>query len=97
MKKLFLLAFCLIPMLSYADNEWREQRGQHRGARWGELVGGVILGGIIAHEIDGHWYNEDRDEVRRIVTCDTIALYDQNGNYVKTERVCRETWVRIER
>ena len=108
MKKLLLLAALLIPITSFADpdhhrdrdhHEWHE-RGGHFG--WGEFVGGLILGGIIAHEINGHYYDQDETEVRRVSVCNDYPVVDQYGRYVYdqwghmiTERRCHDEWVRI--
>jgi hypothetical protein len=111
MKKLLLIVALLIPFTSaYADHERREYRehrewheqGNHFG--WGEFVGGLILGGIIAHEVNGRYYDTDEHEVRRITTCYEYPVVDQYGHYVyddwghlMTERRCRDEWVRVRR
>jgi len=103
MRKLLLMAALLVPLVGLADprehrdhdrehHEWHE-RGGHFG--WGEFVGGLVLGGIIAHEINGHYYDSDEYEVRRVTVCNDIPLFDQNGNYVRTERRCHDEWVRL--
>jgi hypothetical protein len=74
-------------------NEWH-QRGGHFG--WGEFVGGIILGSIVAHQVDGHYYDNSEAEVRRITLCDNIYLYDQYGRFIRTERQCHDEWVRVE-
>jgi hypothetical protein len=108
MKKI-LLAFALTFVISssLADprdqrdhHEWHE-RGDHFG--WGEFVGGIVLGGIIAHEVSGHNYDTDEREVRRVTICDDVPLYDWrhipiydfHGNQVIVHK-CRDEWVHID-
>ena len=111
MKKLLLIAALMVPFATASadprehhdrdHHEWHE-RGSHFG--WGEFVGGLILGGIGAHEINGHYYNEDDDEVRRVTICRDVIVYDQwnhpvydNWGRMITERRCHDEWVRVNR
>jgi hypothetical protein len=108
MKKLMLLAMFLIPITSFANpgehhrdrehHEWHE-RGGHFG--WGEFVGGLVLGGIIAHEVNGHYYDNNEEEVRRIRVCNDSPVVDRDGRYVYDqwghmviERRCHDEWIR---
>jgi len=107
MKKLLLIAALLIPFASaYAEpdrhrehHEWHERGGRFG---WGEFVGGIILGSIIAHEVNGHYYDNDENEVRRVPVCNEYPVIDQWGHYVYdnwghmiTERRCHDEWVRV--
>ena len=109
MKKLLLIAALLIPFTTaladpgehHRDRDHHEQ-GSHFG--WGEFVGGLILGGIIAHEVNGHYYDEDESEVRPVSVCHDYPVIDQYGRYVYdnwgrmiTERRCHDEWVRVNR
>jgi len=78
-------------------HEWHD-RGGHFG--WGEFVGGIVLGGILAHEVSGRYYDNDEQEVRQI--CNDYPVVDQYGRYVFdnmghliVERRCR--WVQVTR
>jgi hypothetical protein len=107
MKKLILLAALLIPTLAIADpyyhngwhgthnpyHGWRE-RG-NRGFGWGGFFGGIILGGIIVHEIDGQYYDENNIEVRRVLVCNDIPMYDQYGYIVRYEHRCHYEWIQV--
>ena len=109
MKKLFLLMalFAAAPTLAHEPDHHREHREWHeRGGNfgWGEFVGGLVLGGIIAHEINGHYYNRDEREVRRVTVCNDYPVVDQWGHYVYDqwghmiiERRCHDEWVRVDR
>jgi hypothetical protein len=102
MKKLFLIAALLIPLSSFAGprehhhegghHEWHERYGSGNG--WA-FFGGLILGGIIAHEVDGHYYDQDDYEVRRITVCKDVPLYTRYGDVYGYERQCHEEWVRV--
>jgi len=112
MKKLILIAALLIPVIAaQADpgdhrherehREWHDRGGQWG---WGEFVGGLILGGIIAHEVNGHYYDNDEEEVRRITICNDVPVIDAYGHYVfdqwghmVVERRCHDEWVRVDR
>ena len=109
MKKLILIAALLIPVVAaQADpgdhrherehREWHD-RGGHFG--WGEFVG---LGGIIAHKVNDHYYDNDEEEVRRISVCNDFLVVDRDGRYVYdqwghmvVERRCHDEWVRVDR
>lgn len=80
--------------------EWHEHGGH--GFGWGEFVGGIILGGIIAHEVNGRWYDDSYHEVRRITVCEDVMVRDAwgnpvrdfYGNFVVTKR-CHDEWVYV--
>jgi hypothetical protein len=102
MKKLMLIAALLMPLTTFADpGEHREHREHHEhyeggnGAGW--FLGGLILGGIIAHEAeDHHYYDEQGYEVRRETVCVNVPYaYDRWGNVISFTQQCHEEWVRV--
>ena len=107
MKKLLLLTALLMPLAATADHEHRRDRDRHEWHErsnhfgWGEFVGGLVLGGIIVHEVNGHYYDNNEEEVRRIRVCNDSSVVDRDGRYVYDqwghmviERRCHDEWIR---
>jgi hypothetical protein len=101
MKKIILgLVLLSLSIPALADPGEHQRRGEryeheHHGFGWGEFLGGVILGGIITHEVSGHYYDNDDYEVRRIVVCNNVPLFTPYGVVYAYQRQCHEEWVRI--
>jgi len=84
------------------EREWHGDhdydRGHHFG--WGWFFGGILLGDILAHEIDGHWYDDYDREVIRVPVCRDEVVYDawrqpiyDSWGRIVTRRVCHDEWV----
>jgi len=70
---------------------YRDYGYGHRGGGvnpW-PFIAGAVVGGIIVNEA-----NRSRDVAPRYITvCRDIALFDSSGNFVKTDRICRQEYV----
>jgi len=106
MKKLILGAFLLsFATLALADHDDWNRRGRdydhhewhehNRGFGWGEFLGGIVLGGIIAHEVGGHYYDSQYNEIRQVTVCENVPIFDVYGNVIRFYQRCHQEWVRI--
>lgn len=87
MKKIIVGILCVVtavPSVTLADGY------HHGGGRGGinpwPIVAGAVIGGLLVGSS-----NRAR-EPRYTTVCEDVALYDQYGNYVRTERRCRKEW-----
>jgi len=78
-------------------HELHEAHEHHEGHGfgWGGIFGAIVLGGIVAHEVDGYYYDTEDREVRRVVVCNDIPLYTRYGDIYAYQHVCHEEWVSV--
>jgi len=89
LSKMVLVASLLTATAAHADGDyWRHRHDGYRGGSWvAPLVGGLIIGGIVAGSVaheDGEFY----DEGRPYLVCHWERAFDAYGNYIGNRKVC---------
>lgn len=105
--KVLLLSFLLgigLTATAYSDPEGHRWHGSyHEGHSGLAFLGGLLLGGVLAHEIDGRYYDDYHREVVRVRECHPQQvvdswgrlMYDRYGNPIMQE-VCYDRWQRVD-